>query len=125
MHTDEMLKIFDNATVCMGSEFCTFKQNTCPHFDTKELHCKTDAQECWQSKLKCNRVVSRSNPQPSVSDSAGKDDNTLTPVQKSLNFKTYKHHALGDYPKTTCQFRTTDSFSTEPVSGGVVSHIYY
>ena len=36
---------------------------------------------------------------------------------KKPNLRTYKYHALGDYADMIRQYETTDSYSTEPVSG--------
>jgi hypothetical protein len=177
MHTDDTLRIFEDVTVHIGSEFRTFNKRTCPAFDTRELRREVNARKSRQlkrseakaseqpkhgtSKTVSNPVSDADRPmegskptndkapgaselEPSEPVSGtifevdgpvrGPDDKasetprpessnhvsvavseTDRPLRKVLNIQTYKHHALGDYPKTIRQFGTTDSFSTEPV----------
>jgi hypothetical protein len=50
MHTDDTLKIFDDLTVHIGSNFRTFNKHTCPAFDTEELCREVDARKHRQAK---------------------------------------------------------------------------
>jgi len=113
MHTDETLKIFDGATVQIGSEFRTFNKRTCPAFDTRELRREMNARKRRQLKQTIAKKSSIRDEQP-VPDSTASE--VGGPLPRSLNIQTYKYHALGDYPDTIRELGTTDSFSTEPVS---------
>jgi hypothetical protein len=90
-------------TFRIGSEFRKFNKRTCPAFDTRELRRETNARKRRHSK------------KASVSKPASKPESASGPLPKKLNIQTYKHHSLGDYPKTIRLFGTTDSYSTEPV----------
>jgi hypothetical protein len=93
MHTDPSLEIFDDSTVHLGNGFRTFKEKTCPAFDTHELSRETEA---------------RGRQQTGNRDEKG-------PQRKQFSLQTYKFHALGDYPAMIRHFGTSDSYSTQPV----------
>ena len=115
MHTDDTLKIFDDLTVRIGSNFRTFNKHTCPAFDTKELRREVDARKRRQAKrASANGASNSSNPKPSASNLTSKAE-ADGPLPKTLSIDTYKHHSLGDYPKAIRQVGTIDSISTEPV----------
>ena len=80
-----------------------FEAEICPAFSTKEL--KHEAQgrqhhEARACKQQHHMVF------------------TETPARKAktLNLHLYKFHALGDYTTSIWMYRTTDSYSTQPVS---------
>jgi hypothetical protein len=112
MHTDQTLDIFDNVTVQMGAEFRAFNNKTCPAFDTRELRRETKARK-QRGKKRAGRKVSK-DPAPGHSTSPLTDDE---PLPKKFSLQTYKYHSLGDYGKTIRRLGTSDSYSTEPVSG--------
>jgi hypothetical protein len=89
MHTDNSLKILDELTHDIGTEFRTFMTKTCPAFNTKE---------------QCNRETSGS-----AKASSG-------PKPAKFSIQTYKFHSLGDYVTTIREFGMCDSYSTEPIS---------
>ena len=115
MHTDDTLRIFDDLTVRIGSEFRTFNERTCPAFDTKELRREADARKRQRAKrASANGPPKSSKSRPSASNSTETAADGQLP--KTLNIDTYKHHCLGDYPRAIRQYGTMDSISTEPVS---------
>jgi hypothetical protein len=114
MHTDETLKIFDDVTVQIGSDFRTFNARTCPAFDTQELRRETTARKRRQLKRISLNKSNNARCEPPVPESIVLEVDG--PLPKTLNIQTYKHHALGDYPNSIRQFGTSDSYSTEPVS---------
>ena len=100
MHTDHTLKIFDQLTVRIGTEFRTFNNKTCPAFKTKELSREVDARKRRQLKKTGTKGKSvAASVAPMVDDEDG-------PLSKNFNIQTYKHHALGDYPKMIQKFGT-------------------
>jgi len=121
MHTDQTLKILDDATIRIGAEFRAFNDKTCPAFDTRELRRETEARKRRQTKKANPNVVSKdSAPRPSSAASPAERLETDGPRRKKFNLQTYKFHSLGDYATTIRRFGTTDSYSTELVS--VVQH---
>jgi len=117
MHTDDTLKIFDDLTVRIGSNFRPFNKHTCPAFDIKELRREVDARKCRQAKQASANGASNSsnlNFKPSASNLTSKAE-ADGPLPRTLSIDTYKHHFLGDYPKAIRQIGTIDSISTEPV----------
>jgi hypothetical protein len=109
MHTDQTLKILDDATARIGKEFRTFGNETCPVFDTRELRRESEARRRRQLK----KGQSCSAPAKPKLNTPLKSDG---PLPRRFNLQTYKFHALGDYADTIRRFGTTDSYSTEPVS---------
>ncbi|KAF8835853.1 hypothetical protein BDN67DRAFT_992306 [Paxillus ammoniavirescens] len=87
MHTDETLNILESITKNLGDELHKFVSETCPAFSAKELRQSGGAVAQAQGNNRC---------------------------QKVLNLRTYKLHALGDYAAQIKQYRTTDSYSTQP-----------
>jgi hypothetical protein len=110
MHTDQTLRILDDVTTQIGAEFRKFNNETCSAFDTRELSRESEARKRRQLKKgkssDCSNGLNKHN-------SSSKSDG---PRPKRFNLRTYKYHALGDYPDTIRRFGTTDSYSTEPVS---------
>lgn len=134
MHTDQTLDIFDETTVQIGAQFRAFNNKTCPAFDTRELPRETRSRQCRQAKKAAanQRSITAAGATVSTTEDAATSQTPLShpstsaiasttrrgPRQKKFNLHTYKHHSLGDYPKTIRQYGTTDSYSTEPVSHG-------
>ncbi|KAG2029778.1 hypothetical protein BDR03DRAFT_1017973 [Suillus americanus] len=90
MHTEDTLKFFNNATAVLGQ--------TLPH----KYATRGRREAALASKLPGADLKGKGKAVPSG------------PKHKRLNLKTYKYHALGDYPDTIRQFGTTNSFSTQP-----------
>jgi hypothetical protein len=101
LHTDETLDILKPVTVLLGDRLRDFQENTCSAFATTELKKEADSRSRRQSK------------------STTVTANTGTNVRRAkiFNLNTYKFHSLGDYTETILNFGTTDSYSTEMVSG--------
>lgn len=103
MHTDNTLHILEFVTEEVGTEIRQFISETCSAYATKELKCET---EC------CMRAEARKKGGAPVSHSK---DSSGGHRGKRLSLHTYKLHALGDYAVHIRLFRTTDSFSTQPI----------
>lgn len=136
MHSDLTLEILDKQTTHLGEIFRHFKTKVCTAYHTQELDREVDARSRRQTKDAIRRtegsvpngVGQRIAAQKRVGDNAkGKQKANFEQSQdpclprpsrmkKSLNLKTYKFHALGDYVASIRRFGTTDSYSTEPVS---------
>jgi hypothetical protein len=108
MHTDETLPIFDETTKDLGSKFRDFVRNTCPSFNTHELKREMDSRKRRQEK--------KAKEKQGSSDATPMAPPAVDRQPKMFSLRTYKFHALGDYPATIRRFGTTDSFSTERVS---------
>jgi hypothetical protein len=134
MHTDTTLEILSQVTMSLGTTLRQFEETTCSVFQTRELVREQIARQRRQEK----RLVDRG-PRPMLDAAAASVSAAAAPVPaaaapmpaavatpaavsrnarkpKSLNLKTYKYHALGDYVSAIQCFGTTDSYSTQPVS---------
>jgi len=105
MHTDEMLKLLDQITVCLGGYLHSFQLKTCAAFNTRKLKRKVEHRQCCELKTPGRRL----------SATATASTSQATRRLKTFNLQTYKVHALGDYSSSIRKFGTTDSYSTEPV----------
>jgi hypothetical protein len=118
MHTDQTLKILDGVTIEIGSKFRAFSNKTCSAFDTRELSRETAARKRRRLQKMKDKKVSTDLPSAlsvnHLSNSTGEVNGARS---KRFNLHIYKYHCLGDYPNMIRRFGTTDSFSTEPVSG--------
>lgn len=104
MHTDETLGIMDKVTQRLGDAIRTFVTDTCPLYNTKELK-----REALGRQRREARARSQQEGRGSTTTASG-----CRP--KTLNLRTYKLHALGDYTATIRLYGTTDSYSTQTVS---------
>jgi len=127
----------------LGQALQDFQEKLCPAFDTKELKREAAARERQQAK-KAAAPMNKSIPAGATTSNAT-DVNTATAEphtmqgalpatdsvdgrkatqakipagrrKKTFNLNTYKAHVLRDYVETIQRYRTTDSYSTEPVS---------
>jgi hypothetical protein len=105
MHTDATLAILDIETTKIGDQLRQFQSTTCAAFKTHELGCEKEARE--RRKIKQSKPTAA----PDTSKQVIQERKT-----KSLNLKTYKFHAMGDYVSSIKQFGTTDSYTTAIVS---------
>jgi len=107
MHTDETLEVLEGVTVRLGSQLRTFVNETCPAFATKELRREVESRRRRQVR----------EGQSGITQTRGASATVVGDRRpKSLNLRTYKLHALGDYPVQIRMYGTTDSYSTQPVS---------
>lgn len=102
LHTEDSLDLLKQSLRMLSKQIRQFVEVTCVAFQTKELPGKASARQRQQQTQAEGRGVnaSRSGPRP-----------------KSFNILTYKFHALGDYVQTIQLFGTTDSYTTQIVSG--------
>ncbi|KIJ60703.1 hypothetical protein HYDPIDRAFT_98197, partial [Hydnomerulius pinastri MD-312] len=107
MHTDDTLKILDSLTIHLGSALRTFKAETCPEFATKELKREMESRK---------RREARDGALKGCPANSNAGQATAARRPKTLNLKTYKLHALGDYALQIRRFGTTDSFSTQTLA---------
>lgn len=96
IHTDSTLKTFSLVTTQLGDALRQFTDEVCPKYPTKD----------------------------SVREARARQKKSNTPggavrKDRTFNLKTYKVHALGDYPRTIPLFGTTDGYSTQIVSSRV------
>ena len=103
MHSDESLDRLDLALKKLAAEIWQFQRGTCDTFKTHELPSEVTAQHRQQEGQ-----IRSGGPMTSTSSTAG---------PKSFNILTYKFHALGDYSRSIQMFGTTDSYTTQIVSG--------
>ena len=102
MHTESTLATLNQLTQRFGSVLRKFKRVTCAAFTTTELPKEATAHA---------RRVNVTSDRPS---------HTAKPLgvqhQKTINLRTYKLHAMGDYVHTIRRYGTVDSYSTQVVS---------
>ena len=103
LHTDETLEVLEEVSGRLGRQLCLFANEMCSAFSTQEL---------------CREAESRRRRQAREGESGMTQTQNRRP--KLFNLRTYKLHALGDYPAQIRMYGTTDSYSTQ-----LVSHWYY
>ena len=103
VHSDESLNQLDLALKKLAAEIRRFQKSTCDAFKTHELPSEVAARHRRQEGL-----IRTGGPMTSTSS---------TTRPKSFNILTYKFHALGDYSRSIRMFGTTDSYTTQTVSG--------
>jgi hypothetical protein len=81
-----------------------FLRTTCKDYVTQELPKEAAA----RGRRKAALATKGSGPSTNNKANAGSK-------WKKLNFKTYKYHALADYPETIRRFGTTDNYNTQTV----------
>jgi hypothetical protein len=113
MHTEDTLRLLDDATTALGHQLREFSQKTCPAFDTREL--KQEAQARIRRESKKAMSQSRTTELPNA-----KKSSNASRRLKTFNLATYKIHALGDYAATIRRFGTTDSYTTETVRAALI-----
>ena len=79
MHTKATLAQLEQVTTDLGHLMWDFWDKTCAEFNTTELVCEVEAQNCHNAQKKGMKTPNQSRK------------------VKSLNLLTYKFHALGDY----------------------------
>jgi hypothetical protein len=112
IHTDTTLNRFQAATKSLAASIRQFLRTTCETYLTQELPKEAAARGRRKAALatKGSRSVTNSKAD------AG-------PKSKKLNFRTYKYHALADYPDTIRRFGTTDNYNTQTVCPPILSGI--
>ena len=98
LHTEHTLTSFECLTADLGVLLRHFSLVTCPAFNTTELP--------RESAARLQRAAN--NPSARAAGSGGVR-------AKTFNLKTYKIHALGDYPTTIRERGTTDNYTTQRV----------
>jgi hypothetical protein len=112
MHTDETLKILDQTTISIGTEFRAFANKICPSFDTRELKREAAARRRRQAKGAESSRTTRS------TEKHLKEQREEPPQRRIFSLRSYKYHSIGDVSNTIREYGTSDSFSTEPVRIG-------
>jgi hypothetical protein len=98
IHTESTLTSFEHITKDLGTLIRYFATTTCEAFSTTELPRERSARL-------------RRNAANSTSQTGG---GGIKP--RTFNLRTYKLHALGDYPKTIRERGTTDNYTSARVS---------
>ena len=106
IHTDITLDMFQATTESLTASIRHFLRTTCEAYVTQELPKEAAARGRRKAAL-----ASKGSSGGSVA--SGKA--SAGPKVKKLSFKTYKYHALADYPNTIRQFGTTDNYNTQTV----------
>ena len=131
-HTDLSLDVLESVTDHLSKILKEFQATTCAAYDTRELKReKTARTRKAEKKSSSNEPIVNINTAslaPVVEDSstasglsqlqevAPQPKKTTGRLRKTLNLKTYKDHALGDYVESIRQNGTVDSYSTELVN---------
>ena len=98
LHTDETLEVLEEVSGKLGRHLRLFANETCSAFSTQELRREAESRRRRQAREGENETQTQ-NRRP-----------------KLFNLRTYKLHALGDYPAQIRMYGTTDSYSTQLVS---------
>ena len=101
----------DDVTCSLGNTLRKFASNTCAAFSTHEL----------KREALCRR---RRKTQAHSSVTSTLTNSTTARQPKTLNLRTYKLHALGDYTSSIRMFGSTDSYSTQSVSTRVFMYFF-
>lgn len=104
IHTDTTLDLFETTTKSLSASIRRFLRTTCEHYITQELPKEAAARGRRKAALAAKGSSSDMNSKANVG-----------PKHKKLILKTYKYHALADYPDTIRRFGTTDNYSTQTV----------
>ena len=97
LHTEHTLASLERLTADLGTLLRHFSVVTCAAFNTMELPREVAARP------------RRAAANPTVRTPGG------GAKARSFNLKTYKVHALGDYPKTIRERGTTDNYNSQRV----------
>jgi hypothetical protein len=120
MHTETTLSDFEVVITSLGQQLRRFAAQTCAQFKTKETPAEVAARGRRVAAKKAKAIPAESmtakmtKARVAVNSKHPKKD-TSDPKIKKFNLRTYKLHALGDYPNTIRMFGTTDSYSTQIV----------
>ncbi|EIW86099.1 hypothetical protein CONPUDRAFT_43986, partial [Coniophora puteana RWD-64-598 SS2] len=101
LHTDDTLKLLEQATISLGASARKFQAEVCPSYDTREIPSETSARG--------RRAVTK------IANSKGKARATnvaQSSKRKVLNLDTYKYHSLGDTVKSIRHYGTMDNYSS-------------
>ena len=104
LHTEYTLASFDQLTADLGTLLRHFSAVICPAFNTVELPRESAARQ------------RRAAADPLAKTSGG------GVKAKTFNLKTYKIHALGDYPNTIRERGTTDNYNSQRVIIDISMH---
>ncbi len=123
LHTESTLSIMESVTTQLGKLLREFQAETCSSFDTRELKRETAARKRRAEEVVSTRkrTARDADGLPLAGDAATDPASTHSvskaagKLRRSLNLKTYKDHALGDYVETIRRYGTVDSYSTEVV----------
>ena len=111
LHTEWSVTYLEVVTRALGRKLRAFVKSTCEKYDTRELPREVAARGRRKSALAARKPAK---PRKMV---VGKTSRTQTNARKkAFSLRTYKLHALGDYPRAIRTFGTTDVYSTQPVS---------
>jgi len=111
LHTEWSVTYFEAMTKVLGSKLRAFVKSTCGVYDTRELPREVAARGRRKSAL---ATCKPAKPRKMV---VGKTSHPQSNARKkAFSLRTYKLHALGDYPRAIRTFGTTDVYSTQPVS---------
>lgn len=114
MHTDSTLDLLESTTTELGREMRSFRKGTCAQFHTTELPGEQAARARRKSRKKKSNTVPAVHAEPTT---ATRKPAVEKSEGKQFNLITYKFHALADYVKTIRLFGSTDSYTSQIVSG--------
>ena len=112
LHTESTVESLEIVTTALCQALRRFSTDVCPRYQTNELPREVAARVRRQtSATKSSTSSSRNNhASPSV------------PLKRKVfNMNTTKIHSLPDYPAYIQRFGTTDSYTTQTVSFGIIT----
>lgn len=110
LHTEWSVTYLEAVTKDLGRKLRAFVKTTCEEYDTRELPREVAARGRRKSVLAARK------PAKPCKMPVGKTSHAQSNARKKVfSLRTYKLHALGDYPRAIRTFGTTDVYSTQPV----------
>ena len=111
LHTELTVESLELVTIALCQALRRFKTNVCPHYQTKELPREVAARARQETSATKESILSSCNECAGLS---------VPPKIKAFNMNTTKIHSLMDYAIHIRRFGTTDSYTTQTVSPGVM-----
>lgn len=122
IHTDSTLDDLDNITKELGISLRKFTRTTCAAWETFELPKEARAR-ARQEHRQAQKTQASGSEQ--TNRSRAQHTTTTSSKMKAFNDTTYKLHRLPDYARTIRRIGTTDIFSAQRVSNGVILSSYF
>ena len=110
LHTDTTLEMMETVGIALCQALRQFATVTCSRYSTKEL-----PREAYARTARQREKARRSKGKRSQPKTASKD--------KRFNMTTIKLHCIPDYVPAIRKYGTTDSYSTQTVSGHIIPRL--
>ena len=122
LHTEQMLKLFDQSVIKLGEDMQKFETMVCAAYKTNKLLRETAARghHDTAAAAKASSKMAPSGGRKGKGKAATHNATQKPGAnlwQAKFQLLTLKYHSFGDYPNAVCAFRTLDVLSSQHVSG--------